>query len=601
MSTALAIGIITNNAQSVAEEIINIVRELSDKNANVGWDCKQLAMQCDAIQPLAMQLKNFKGMPSDVYLDELFHQLKEARENINKYQAKMDRYKNKKGLKLIEFKIRKFFIYAPEFSDAFQECRNALEALPKEIERMINLSKAIVTPNALGYSTEFTNDDSKNFWIKIAGDDITCEWNHFIAHYKLKYSTSVGWSDYDWQCIRQYTCTTDNKMSLFGYLELTKKADFPIKISEVPSLLDSEGSIGEISRIEIGKMVKSLIKEFSSEKMNRHIANVHKWYEQFDSGEGDDILTNKQDMANQCYYVIKELKDKKNQEPIEQLALEVEKARRAVSYFYQEFWVICEFGRLSRSIMNRIEFPGEKNIKDFIECFEPLDIAYNNIMSCEHGRRDSVDLKAPKLYGYLNEFIKNEKSVKVITEDLETTTKHKQMEWKQKEDDLNKKIEEYNQNEEYLVKLVEKAKAREKELENMKSEWTEREEKSKKKEHEIHHKLEDITSKEKELKKKEQDITSKENELKKKEQDINHKLEDYRNKLKKEKAKANYNKLFTKFKDSKIELMKEQKDNEIQAGRKNSTQLKSNYDTASIISRITNEPLHFPEMIKAAA
>ncbi|KAI9302060.1 hypothetical protein BJ944DRAFT_242718 [Cunninghamella echinulata] len=579
MSTALAIGIFTNNAQSIAEEIINIVRDLSDKNAKVGWDCKQLAMQCDAIQPLAMQLKNFKGMPSDVYLDELFNQLEEARDNINKYQAKMDRYKNKKGFKLIEFKIRKFFIYAPEFSDAFQECRNALDALPKEIERMIALSKAVVTPNALGYSTEFTNDNCKDFWISIAGDDISCEWGHFLANYKLKHSTSVGWSDYDWQCIRQYTCTTDNKISLFGYLELTNKADFPINISEVPSLLDSEGSIGEISRIEIGKMVKSLIKEFSSEKMNRHISNVHKWYEQFDSGEGDDVLTNKQDMANQCYYVIKELKDKKkkNQEPIEQLALEVEKARRAVSYFYQEFWVICEFGRLSRSIMNRIEFPGEKNIKDFIECFEPLDIAYNNIMSCEHGRRDSVDLKAPKLYGYLNEFIKNEKRVKVITENLETTAKHKQMDWKQKEDELNTKIEKYKKDEEYLVELIKKAKQRESDLAQREKE---------------------LASKEKDSASKEKDLTSKEKELKKKEQDLNHKLDEYQNKIKKEKAKANYNRLISRFKDSKIELMKEQMNNEAQAGRKYSIQLKSNYDNASIASRITNEHLHIPEMVK---
>lgn len=308
-------------------------------------------------------------------------------------------------------------------------------------------------------------------------------------------------------------------------------------------------------------MVKSLIKEFSSEKMNRHISNVHKWYEQFDSGEGDDVLTNKQDMANQCYYVIKELKDKKkkNQDPIEQLALEVEKARRAVSYFYQEFWVICEFGRLSRSIMNRIEFPGEKNIKDFIECFEPLDIAYNNIMSCEHGRRDSVDLKAPKLYGYLKEFIKNEKRVKVITEDLETTAKHKQMDWKQKEDELNKKIEKYKKDEIYLVQLVEKAEQREK------------------------------------------DLAAKEKELKEKEQELNHKLSEIQNKIKKEKAKANYNKLISRFKDSKIELMKEQMNNEAQAGRKYSTQLKSNYDNASIASRITNEHLHIPEMVKATA
>lgn len=428
--------LLAENAEVIAEEIIRIVNELIDAYNTVEGDSKALAKKLEITKSIADNLRRCKGMPTDIHLTDLLNQLKSSKEAIEEFNEREQSLKSSSFFKRQSYRIKRFLIYAPEYKEQFNSCMKTLDELPKEMQRITELAAVLLSPTALGYGSKFTNDACKKFWLDIMGNTIGGEgssgaWNKFQTNYKQEFPTAKDWTSDQWECVKRVACYLGNDLTLFGYFELTSTAGFPIDINKVPTILDSNADLEEASRIEIGKMIKELIREFSSEEMNTHIVNVIKWYGSFPREV--DI----QERAYECYRIIKRVRDENPEELTEreQLALDVDKARRVVSFFYQEFLVICEFGRLSRNIFANVDFPGKSRMKGFIRNYRPLDIANFKIIikNDQPVPQEELDSAVPKVYKFLENFLSTDKDIKEKKDNWEKKFREKEAEFKSKE------------------------------------------------------------------------------------------------------------------------------------------------------------------------
>lgn len=377
-------------------------------------------------------------MPGDLILYKLYRKLEESKKAAIDFWAKEKEINDSKSVvKKSTFKVKRFFIYAPDYTTKFKELSDSLDKIPEQLKKIKELSRTLLEPTALAYRNEFVNAECRKFWIAIAGTEIGSgqdRWSRFQSKYKLVYHDSKKWTPYDWDCIRSVACNNGYDLTLFGFIDLTNNAGFPIDLDQLPSVLDSNHSVNDKRRIEVGKMINELIREFYTKEFYSHITNVIRWYSSFDRDQLKHLIIPekeneteeekklrqdkvrkdiKQFKACECYKIIKRIRDE--DKPCDQwtdrekLAQDVEKARRVVSFFYLQFMVICEFGRLSENILKNIDFPGKARIKAFIGDNEPLDYAYYHIFI--KGGRDvdpSIwEEKKPKLYGFLEGFIES--------------------------------------------------------------------------------------------------------------------------------------------------------------------------------------------------
>ncbi|CAO3622725.1 unnamed protein product [Cunninghamella echinulata] len=428
--------LLAENAEVIAEEIIRIVNEMIEAYNTVDGDSKALAKKLEMVKSIADNLKRCKGMPTDLHLKDLLDELKASKEAIDEFNEREKLLKSPSFFRRQSYRIKRFLIYAPEYKEQFNSCMTTLDELPKEMQRITELAAVLLSPTALGYGTKFVNDACKKFWLDIMGNTIGGEggsgaWNKFQTNYKQEFPTAKDWTTDQWECVKRVACYLGNDLTLFGYFELTSTTGFPIDINKVPTILDSNADMEEASRIEIGKMIKELIGEFSSEEMNTHIVNVHKWYSSFPK----EVDT--QERANECYRIIKRVREENPEKYTEreQLALDVDKARRVVSFFYQEFLVICEFGRLSRNIFANVDFPGKGRMRSFIEKFKPLDKANFKIIikNDEYVPQEKLDKAVPKVYKFLERFLDIEDEIKIKKEDWEKKFREKEAEFRSKE------------------------------------------------------------------------------------------------------------------------------------------------------------------------
>ncbi|CAO3646414.1 unnamed protein product [Cunninghamella blakesleeana] len=295
--------------------------------------------------------------------------------------------------------------------------------------------------------------------------------------------TCVKWTGEDWNRIKQLACSNKFELTLFGFIDLTNKAGFPIELDEVPTTLDSDHMYEGTSLIEVGKMINDLIKEFSSDEMNKHLVNIIKWYHSFDQkelghlqlppkkeNETDEEKYARKDeekwiinkyKAEECYKIIKQMRkddkhcDKWNKK--ERMAQDVDKARRVISFFYQKFMVICEFGRLPRNIFKNVDFPGKARIKQFIGDCRPLD--YANFTIIINGDITKWEDKQPKVYKFLEDFLDDSKTMdekKVSVEAKEKDLNIMEAKIKLKLENIAKREKELTEKEERFTELMAK-------------------------------------------------------------------------------------------------------------------------------------------------
>ncbi|CAO3646410.1 unnamed protein product [Cunninghamella blakesleeana] len=465
----IAAGYIKDNAETIAQKIIETTEELIACYQGVGKDAEGLAAKLQNVKYLVEDVKSCEGMPGDSTLLTIHLKIEESRKAIKEFEAEEQKIKDSKNVvKRSAFKVKKFFIYAPDFTAQFKDLSDILDKLPDELERIRALSESLLKTTNLAYKDEFINDECRKFWISIAGTDIGSQpdrWSSFQEKYELNYLKKEKWSGTDWNRVKSAACIVGSDLTLFGFINLTNKAGFPINIEEVPSILDSNHSMTDGARIEVGKMINDLIAKFSSEEMNNHIVSVIKWYGSFskedtkhlilpekkenetdeekDARKEEERRIIKQYKAEECYKIIKRMRieDKPSDQwdKREKMAQDVERARREVVFFYQQFLVICEFGRLSRTIFENVDFPGKARLKSFIGDYKPLDFA--NFTVIIGGDPNKWEDKQPKVYKFVQDFLHTEKTRKENTDDMEFTKKAYEAKKKELED-LKKRLEE---------------------------------------------------------------------------------------------------------------------------------------------------------------
>ncbi|CAO3646406.1 unnamed protein product [Cunninghamella blakesleeana] len=439
-------GLMTENVGTIATKIMTTAKSFMDAYENVTGACESLIDKMKTVQSMSENIRNCTGMPGDIALCQLYVKLDESTKAIITFTNKEKDVKNSTSvMEMSTFKLKRFFIYAPEFRDKFKSLEEALDELPKELKRIRELSEVLLKPNSLAYKDKFVNLESRRFWIEIAGTDIgqgEQSWSRFQTHYKNENPDSTTWHDNDWERIRRLACTFGNDLTLFGFIFLTKQAGYPIDIDKVPGILDSRSSMNEASRIEIAKMIKDLIKDFSSEEMNGHIVNIIKWYGSFEN----DQVRQEGKPYQQCT-------DR------EKMAQDVEKARRAIVYFYQQFLVICEFGRLSRDIFEKVDFPGKSRMRSFIGDCRPLDYANYCIIikSGEEVNAKEWIQKQPKVYSFLEEFLNQTLTIEEMKKD---NIKKREIELDARETNLQREREEFRKEKEKLEELKEELRHR---------------------------------------------------------------------------------------------------------------------------------------------
>ncbi|CAO3646402.1 unnamed protein product [Cunninghamella blakesleeana] len=421
-----------DTAISILQLLYDLTKEMNETYHSIDDDYESLKNLTGKVAEDLYNAKLTRGVKADdPKLKEMYETLKQAKLYLDFYHNIERKYmiKRRSHIQRAGHAVKKYFRYAPEFKKRFDTCTDTLNELQQTINDEKEKLRKTAKPVLFAHNKELEDISPKlrDFWYKYLGEE-------------------------DWICLRHAVGVNNGgKVEVTGLMVVTRAIGFPIKKEKLPSTLDSDTALDCTSRIQIGKMIKGMIRLLSSEKMENHMYNVKRWYDKH-----KDLK--KIDAAHKLYKSYNEIRDKnESYESLtseEQLICDVEKARRDFSYFYQEFRVVVKFGSLPRSMLYSVNFPGERNINEYINYFKPLDDAYNSNMMDINNITETND-DGMDLYSFLTDFIRKENA----SQELEEAIKRKlvyqrEAEIRKLEEEVKRKYAKLNEDEKDFARRV---------------------------------------------------------------------------------------------------------------------------------------------------
>ena len=327
----------------------------------------------------------------------------EITEHIDKSQKRLDKFiKEHEKKKPWHLQIRWMFrraLIAKEHRDFIRDESNAIRHLLNDLVLCQKLAKTAATPSIDLFQADLT-EEPYMFWRKHIGQNIVGKWSVFFTAYSLLYGQM---DQYDLAYAERTLKSQhgSDEVTIYSFISFTRKHGFPFKKSIAKATPETEPPLSEEARMEITKMVMNMVTDFSKEEMRKNVIALYSW---FDGIKRNDAKGH-QERANEWAALAKEARKLKEEDYNEEQkkAVEVDKARRELSFFYQRYMVMWRVGQVSREAIKDVDFPGKARIKDFLRMCKPLDKANYDIII---GRKDDWEIHGkPKVYKFLEMLI----------------------------------------------------------------------------------------------------------------------------------------------------------------------------------------------------
>ncbi|KAI8332367.1 hypothetical protein BC941DRAFT_516850 [Chlamydoabsidia padenii] len=396
-----------DNAIKVLQMTISFTLERIDDWQNVVPEAKSLRKECQLFQSLIGDILDKPYLPIHNILLDVNKTLTDTKKLIEDFLYQ-DNRKDRSIFSKTGWKMKRVYL-AYDHRAVFKAATAHLEVCKKKIEDTLQLSAMVSKPTVHWYRGDMPNHESFLFWKDMCGEEIQANggaWAIFIQNYQQKYK--VDWDDNTIERIRRVACKDGTNMTIAGYILLTKLCDFPLNLEKLPSLMDSHATVSAQTRMEVAKMVNELITYYSSKEMRDLIVSIFTWYKGYNKRDREAW----QERANDWGRILKANRGKTTEELDEEgkLVEQVDMARRTYSFFFQRYMVVFKIGQLSKEMFAEVDFPGKARMFEFLEHVRPLDRANYHIVI--GGNPKEWESKQPKVYTFLEEYIRNEKAAK---------------------------------------------------------------------------------------------------------------------------------------------------------------------------------------------
>ncbi|KAI8140130.1 hypothetical protein BJV82DRAFT_715971 [Fennellomyces sp. T-0311] len=333
---------------------------------------------------------------------EIVQRIEEAQKVLETflYESKKD----KKFFEEISWMFKRSHIAAKFTGD--YDYREYFRTTSIDIRRLLNnlmmcqkLSERTAEPKLDRFKKDMS-EEAYLFWKMHIGQRIIASWQQFIDAYILLYG-AVDPVDLKYiETVLLFQGDKKKKLTVHGFINFTNQHSFPFPKNIATNSPSIEKPMSEEGRMDLTKMVMSLVTDFSSNEMRTHLLNVYAWY------SGYKTTKEIQERANEWARLVKQMRDTKEKNPQGDYAEaeKVDMARRAIYFFYQRFMVMWRVGQVSRETLNNVDFPGRGRIRDFIRYVGPLDRANYFIVM---GRDDEQwSEHKPQIYKFLEKYLK---------------------------------------------------------------------------------------------------------------------------------------------------------------------------------------------------
>ncbi|KAI7847309.1 hypothetical protein BDC45DRAFT_356883 [Circinella umbellata] len=339
--------------------------------------------------------KNHKGQQAIV--KDIVRTMYMAEKKINQYLTEYSR-QNKTIMQAVRWFAKRTWT-AQEYRGYFKGQNEHIRRLMNDLVTTRSLEAGSGTVTVRRFEHDMTQE-SYQFWMKYIGKDIVAPWGSFSEAYILLYGDM---EPNDLQYVRKILCSSGgSSITVFGFISLVRKHSFPFENvgTDIPPV---EKILSEESRMEIAKMVMTLVSEFASEEMKQHLTAMYSWYEGVDRKNPKAF----QERANKWAVLKNEMRHVDVLTPEHEKAEKLDSARRAISFFYQRYMVMWRIGKLSRQAFSGVDFPGKGRIRDFIRHVQPLDKA--NYLISMGKSEETWDQKKPQVYQFLEKVVGDSK------------------------------------------------------------------------------------------------------------------------------------------------------------------------------------------------
>ncbi|KAG2227395.1 hypothetical protein INT45_007420 [Circinella minor] len=327
----------------------------------------------------------------------------EITEHIDKSQKRLDKFiKEHEKKKSWHLQIRWMFrraLIAKEHRDFIRDESNAIRHLLNDLVLCQKLAETAATPSIDLFQADLT-EEPYMFWKKHIGQNIVGKWSVFFTAYSLLYGQM---DQYD-LAYAERTLKSQHggdEVTIYSFISFTRKHGFPFKKSIAKATPETEPPLSEEARMEITKMVMNMVTDFSKEEMRKNVIALYSWFDGIKRSDEEGH----QQRANEWATLVKETRRLKEEDYTERhgKAVEVDRARRELSFFYQRYMVMWRVGQVSREAIKDIDFPGKARINDFLRMCKPLDKANYHIII---GKKDNWEIHAkPKVYKFLEKLL----------------------------------------------------------------------------------------------------------------------------------------------------------------------------------------------------
>ncbi|KAI8137198.1 hypothetical protein BJV82DRAFT_583927 [Fennellomyces sp. T-0311] len=324
---------------------------------------------------------------------EIVGHIRDALKHLEKFLKENERKKSWQN------SVRWFFkraLVARDYRDFMKGESNAIRGLLNDLVLCQKIADKAISPKVDSFEKDMT-EDTYLFWKKHIGQTVVARWDQFIDAYRLLYGMVDAC---DLEYMERMLMSKKGDVTVYGFISFTRKHGFPFKKNIATASPQTEPVISEEGRMEITKMVITMVTDFSSPEMRDHLVNIYKWFK----GIKRDNAEGLQQRANEWAHLVLaaravdgEVTDKEQKK-----AQNVDAARRAINFFYQRYMVMWRIGQVSREALKDVDFPGKNRIKDFICFVGPLDYANYHIVI---GKSKNWESNRPKVYLFLEKHL----------------------------------------------------------------------------------------------------------------------------------------------------------------------------------------------------
>ncbi|KAI9493611.1 hypothetical protein BDB00DRAFT_822878 [Zychaea mexicana] len=347
--------------------------------------------------------KTIREQGARAIVNEITKHIEGANKRLEKFIKEHERKKT------WHHSVRWFFrraIVAREYRDFFRDESTAVRDLLNDLVLCQKIAESAAIPKVDDFQKDMS-EEPYLFWKKHMGQLVVANWQQFIDSYTLLYG-SFDPKDLAYAERMLKSQGGSNQITVYGFISFTRKHGFPFKKSIATTTADAETTMSEEARMEITKMIMNMVTDFSEPAMQEHLLALYGWFKGLKHNNTAEIKKR----ADEWAVLIKASRDVEGEITDEQQkkAVNVDKARRAVSFFYQRYMVMWRVGQVSRETIKDVDFPGRSRIRDFLCYCGPLDRSNYHIVIGKTG--DWEKNGKPKVYTFLEMLLKKNENAK---------------------------------------------------------------------------------------------------------------------------------------------------------------------------------------------